>query len=84
MTFVTLIGLFAASCTAVAFVPQVVRTWRSRSTQDISLGMFVLYSTGILAWLVYGVLIHDLPLIAANGFTFVLSLIMLGFKLRYG
>ncbi len=84
MTFITLIGLFAAFCTTVAFVPQVVRTWKSRSTEDISLGMFVFYSTGIFSWLVYGLLIHDLPLIASNGVTFVLSLIMLGFKLRYG
>jgi MtN3 and saliva related transmembrane protein len=84
VTPITLLGLFAAFCTTVAFVPQVVRTWKSRSTEDISLGMFVFYSTGIFAWLVYGVLIGDIPLIASNGATFVLSLIMLGFKLRFG
>ena len=80
----TLIGLFAAFCTTVAFVPQVVRTWKNRSTQDLSLGMYLFYAAGIFAWLVYGVLIRDLPLIASNGVTFVLSLTMLGFKLRYG
>jgi MtN3 and saliva related transmembrane protein len=84
MTTTTLIGLVAAFCTTAAFVPQVVRTWKSRSTKDISLGMFVFYAIGIFAWLVYGVLIGDLPLIASNGVTFVLSVIMLGFKLRYG
>jgi len=84
MTLITLIGLFAAFCTTAAFVPQVVRTWKSRSTKDISLGMFVFYAVGIFAWLVYGVLIGDLPLIASNGVTLVLSVIMLGFKLRYG
>ena len=84
MTITTFIGLVAAFCTTAAFVPQVVRTWKSRSTKDISLGMFVFYATGILAWLVYGVLIRDLPLIASNGITFVLALTMLGFKLRYG
>jgi MtN3 and saliva related transmembrane protein len=84
MTTTTLIGLFAAFCTTVAFVPQVVRTWKNRSTQDLSLGMYLFYATGIFAWLVYGVLIHDLPLIASNGVTFALSLTMLGFKLRYG
>jgi len=84
MTPTTLIGLFAAVCTTAAFVPQVVRTWKSRSTKDISLGMFIFYALGIFAWLVYGVLIGDLPLIASNGVTFVLSVIMLGFKLRYG
>jgi MtN3 and saliva related transmembrane protein len=84
MTTTTLIGLVAAFCTTAAFVPQVIRTWKSRSTKDISLGMFVFYALGIFAWLVYGVLIGDLPLIASNGVTFVLSVIMLGFKLRYG
>jgi len=84
MTTTTLIGLVAAFCTTAAFVPQVVRTWKSRSTKDISLGMFVFYAIGIFAWLVYGVLIGDLPLIASNGVTFLLSVIMLGFKLRYG
>ena len=84
MTLTTAIGLAAAFCTTAAFVPQVVRTWKSRSTADISLGMFIFYSTGIFAWLVYGVLLGDVPLMASNGVTFVLSLIMLGFKLRYG
>ena len=84
MTITPIIGLVAAFCTTVAFVPQVVRTWKSRSTEDISLGMFSFYSTGIFAWLVYGRMIGDIPLIASNGVTFVLSLIMLGFKLRYG
>lgn len=84
MTTTTLIGLVAAFCTTVAFVPQVVRTWKSRSTKDISLGMFVFYAVGIFAWLVYGVLLGDVPLIASNTITFVLSLIMLGLKLRYG
>jgi MtN3 and saliva related transmembrane protein len=84
MKLATIVGLVAAFCTTAAFVPQVVRTWKSRSTKDISLGMFVFYALGIFAWLVYGVLIGDLPLIASNGVTFVLSVIMLGFKLRYG
>jgi MtN3 and saliva related transmembrane protein len=84
MTLTTLIGLVAAFCTTVAFIPQVVRTWKSRSTEDISLGMFIFYATGIFAWLVYGLLIRDIPLIASNAVTFALSLTMLGFKLRYG
>ena len=84
MTITTVIGLVAAFCTTAAFVPQVVRTWRHRSTADLSLGMYVFYAVGIFAWLIYGVLIRDLPLIASNGVTFVLSVTMLGFKLRYG
>ena len=80
----TLIGLAAAFCTTIAFLPQVIQTWRSRSTKDISLAMFVVFTTGIFLWLVYGVILHDVPLIAANGTTFVLSGTILYFKFRHG
>ena len=82
--FVTTIGLAAAFCTTVAFLPQVIRTWRTRSTGDLSLGMFLVFTTGIFLWLVYGLYVHDLPLIAANSVTFVLSGTILFFKLRHG
>lgn len=81
---VTLIGLLAAFCTTIAFLPQVIKTWRTRSTKDISLAMFLVFTTGIFLWLVYGVMLRDVPLIAANGITFVLSGMMLYFKLRNG
>ena len=80
----TAIGLAAAFCTTVAFLPQVIKTWRTRSTKDISLVMFLVFTTGIFLWLVYGVMRRDLPLIAANGTTFVLSGTILYFKLRHG
>ena len=76
--------LAAAFCTTVAFLPQVIRTWRTRSTGDLSLGMFLVFTTGIFLWLVYGLYVHDLPLIAANSVTFVLSGTILFFKLRHG
>jgi MtN3 and saliva related transmembrane protein len=81
---VTLIGLVAAFCTTIAFLPQVIQTWRTRSTKDISLAMFLVFTTGIFLWLVYGVVLHDVPLIAANGTTFVLSGTILYFKFRHG
>ncbi len=81
---VTLIGLAAAFCTTAAFLPQVVRTWQTRSTKDLSLGMFLVMTTGVLLWLIYGLFLHDVPLIAANGVTFLLSGTILYFKLRYG
>ena len=80
----TLIGLAAAFCTTIAFLPQVIKTWRTRSTKDISLVMFVVFTTGIFLWLVYGAMLGDVPLIAANGTTFVLSGTILYFKLRHG
>jgi len=81
---VTLIGLGAAFCTTIAFLPQAIKTWRTRSTEDISLGMFLTFSIGTLLWLIYGLLLHDIPLIAANGITLVLALTILGFKIRHG
>ena len=84
MSLVMLTGMVAAVLTTVAFLPQVIRTWRTRSTSDISLGMFVAYVTGIALWLVYGLMIHDMPLIASNAVTLVLSGAILLLKLRHG
>lgn len=81
---VTLLGFLAGILTTVAFIPQVVKTWRSQSTQDISLAMFAIFTAGVLAWLVYGVLISDLPVILANSVTLVLAGTILFFKLRNG
>jgi MtN3 and saliva related transmembrane protein len=80
----TLIGLGAATLTTASFLPQVIKAWRSRSTHDISLGMFTLMATGNSLWLFYGVLISDLPLVAANLITLGLSGTILALKLRYG
>ena len=82
MTVVPLLGYAAATCTTVAFVPQVVRIWKTRQTRDISLGMFIVMTAGVLMWLIFGLFIHDIPLVAANGATFVLSLTILLLKLR--
>jgi MtN3 and saliva related transmembrane protein len=82
--FTDVIGLAAAFCTTIAFLPQVVRTWQTRSTKDLSLAMFLVFTTGIFLWLVYGLMKRDMPLIAANGTTLVLSGTILYFKLRYG
>jgi MtN3 and saliva related transmembrane protein len=65
-------------------VPQLVKTWKTRSTADISLGMFLVLVIGIILWLAYGILLGDVPLIVANGITLVLAGIILVFKLRYG
>jgi MtN3 and saliva related transmembrane protein len=80
----TFLGLTAALCTTVAFVPQVMKTWKTRSTVDISLSMYLILLLGIILWLAYGVLLGDAPLIAANGITLVLAMSILIFKLQYG
>ena len=84
VSHLTLLGLAAAACTTLAFLPQVIKTWRTRSTKDVSLGMFLILNTGILLWLVYGFLRLDVPLIVANGITLMLASTILVFKLRFG
>jgi len=81
---VMLLGLVAACCTTLAFVPQVIKTWRSRSTGDLSLSMFSVMVTGIVLWLVYALIRGDLPLAVANGVTLVLAGTILFLKLRHG
>lgn len=79
-----ILGLLAAFCTTVSFVPQLVKVWRSRSANDISLGMFSLMTAGIALWLVYGIAILDLPLIVANAITLGLAASILFMKLKHG
>ena len=83
MEIYTLIGLAAGFCTTVAFLPQVIKTWKSKSAKDLSLGMYLIFCTGVLLWLTYGILISDLPIILTNVATLTLALSILFFKLSY-
>ena len=84
MPLLSLIGFAAAFFTTVAYIPQVLRIWRTRSTADISLGMFVVMTIGVVLWLIYGILLGSAPVIVANGVTLVLSATILVLKLRGG
>jgi len=79
----TLLGLIAATLTTIAFLPQVVKTWKSKSAKDLSLGMLIIFSTGIFLWLVYGIYIDALPVILGNLVTLALALALLMLKIRY-
>lgn len=76
MSAVTALGLVAAACTMSSFVPQVLKTWRTRSAADLSVGMYALLTTGAALWLAYGVLIADLPVIVTNLVTLALLLVV--------
>ena len=82
MTWFDIIGALAGTFTTIAFVPQVVKTWRSGCAEDLSLFMFTLFSAGVLLWLIYGIALGSLPIILANGITLVLSLMILLLKIR--
>ena len=78
------LGLVAGALTTISFLPQLIKTVKSRSARDISLGMFVLFTLGVTLWLIYGFLTGAVPVIAANALTLILAVIILGLKLRYG
>ena len=80
---VELIGYLAGASTTVSFVPQVLQVVKTKSTKDISLVMFTIFSVGVLSWMVYGILVNSLPMILANALTFVQALVILGYKIRY-
>jgi MtN3 and saliva related transmembrane protein len=80
---VNAIGLAAAVCTTVSFVPQLIRIWRLRSAREISLIMFLVFSLGVFLWLLYGIFLHALPVILANAVSLFLSLAILALKVRF-
>jgi MtN3 and saliva related transmembrane protein len=69
----TIIGLLAAICTTISFLPQAVRIIKTKHTKDISLAMYSIFTTGIFLWLVYGILMNDLPLIISNAITVIFT-----------
>ena len=79
---VDLIGYLAGSLTTIAFLPQIVKTWRSRSAQDLSLAMLSIFTTGVLCWLFYGIALGRWPIILPNTITLVLTGAILFFKLK--
>jgi MtN3 and saliva related transmembrane protein len=78
------IGFAAAVCTTFAFVPQAVRVWRTGSARDISLAMYLIMVAGVVLWIVYGLRIRSVPLVAANAVTLLLAGSVLAGKLRFG
>jgi len=84
MNPITIVGLAAGVCTTVSFAPQAIKTIRTKSTKDLSLLMYTVITVGIALWLIYGILIKDLPIILANSVSFVLAGIILIYKIKYG
>lgn len=83
MNTTTMLGYFAGFLTTISFLPQVVKTWKTRSASDLSLGMFSVFSVGVFCWLVYGFLLQEMPMIFWNAATLVLIMIILFMKLKF-
>ena len=84
MNWIDSIGSVAAALTTLSFVPQALKTFKTRDVSGISLGMYTAFTLGVALWLVYGVLMGAWPVIIANAVTLVLALAILVMKLRFG
>jgi len=82
--WITLLGFAAGTLTTLSFVPQVHKAWRSKRCDDLSLGMLLAFGMGVFLWLIYGLVLRDLPIILANAVTLALILALLWLKARYG
>lgn len=78
-----IIGFIAAILTTMAYVPQVYKTWKTKSAGNVSLTMYIAMFTGIILWLIYGIHLNSLAMIVANIVTAILTLIIITFKIRY-
>lgn len=83
MNTTTIIGIVAGICTTAAIVPQIWRTWKTKKANDVSMSMFIVLLTGVALWTVYGIIKEDVPIILANGISFLLNILMLKFILTY-
>ena len=83
MTLIDILGFVAATLTTTAFLPQLIKTWKSKSAGDVSLEMLITFCTGVFLWLLYGVYIQSWPVIAANFMTLIFNLLILSLKIRY-
>ena len=78
-----IVGLLAATLTTTAFLPQMIKTWQSKSAKDVSYTMLITFIIGVFLWLIYGILNQDIPVILANAFTLLFNLAILYLKIKY-
>ncbi|NMG83576.1 MAG: hypothetical protein GIS02_05155 [Methanosarcinales archaeon] len=83
MNLITILGLIAATCTTISFLPQAIKTIRSKHTKDLSFGMYAVLTIGVFLWFVYGIFIKDIPVILANGITLVFTATILCLIIKY-
>lgn len=84
MNHIDLIGYFGSFLTSITFIPQVYKTWRTKSVGDLSLTMMLIVVTSCIVWLVYAIALMLWPVIIANGIIGILSLMLIYFKFAYG
>jgi len=83
MDTITIIGMAAAVFTTISFLPQAIKVIKTKNTSDLSLVMYMSFTTGVLLWLIYGYLLNDLPILIANSITLIFAVTILIMKLKY-
>ncbi|MEJ5227980.1 SemiSWEET transporter [Thermodesulfovibrio sp.] len=78
-----LVGIIAGIITTSALLPQAIKIYRTKSARDISLAMFIFLAVGVTLWLIYGILIKEIPVIVANFFSLLLIVTIIVMKIRY-
>ena len=81
--YIEFFGYFAAILTTLAFIPQLIKTFKTKKADDVSLTTLIMFLTGVLAWIIYGIQISSKPILIANTITFLLNFLILVFKLIY-
>ena len=81
--YIDLFGFLAAFLTTIAFLPQLFKTWKTKSAGDVSLIMLVLFITGLICWIIYGIKINSFPILIANVVTFFFNFSILILKLSF-
>ena len=81
--YVDLFGFLAALLTTIAFLPQLLKTWQTKSADDVSLIMLILFIIGLICWIIYGSKIHSTPILIANIITFIFNFSILILKITY-
>ncbi|MFC1548459.1 SemiSWEET family sugar transporter [Candidatus Omnitrophota bacterium] len=80
---ISTIGVIAGVCTSMSFVPQIIKIVKTKHVRDLSLGMYIILTTGIFLWLIYGILIKEFPIILANAAALIMCLFVVVSKIAF-
>jgi MtN3 and saliva related transmembrane protein len=83
INYVQAVGIVAGIFTAASLMPQLIKTFKTKKAEEISLGMLIILMCGLVAWIYYGILREDLPIIATNSFSFLLNVILMILRAKY-
>ena len=83
LNYIEFFGFLAALLTTIAFLPQLYKTWKTKSADDVSLTMLIVFIIGLFCWIVYGLKINSIPIVVANIITFIFNFSILVLKITY-